>query len=72
MSHRRFSPPRLTQLRKDAGLSRQDLASAISRSWSSLYGWERGTAVPSAEAVARIADALACSIDDLFEDTGAT
>ena len=66
---RHFSPRRLTELReRRAHLSRQELATATRRSWFTVYGWERGTAVPSVEVLGRIADALSCSIDDLFTD----
>jgi transcriptional regulator with XRE-family HTH domain len=66
---RRFSSHRLRKLREAAGLSRQDLADATRRSWFSVYGWERGTAAPSIEALARIPSALDCKHDDLFEET---
>ena len=63
-----FMPRRLTELRELAGISRQELATATRRSWFTVYGWERGTAAPSIEALARIADALGCRVDDLFEE----
>lgn len=67
---RRFSPLRLIEERERVGKSRQDLADATRRSWWSVYGWERGSAAPPANTLARIADALECRIDDLFVEEG--
>lgn len=66
---RRFLPRRLTEERERAELSRQELATAARCSWYTVYGWERGKFAPSVKALAAIADALGCSIDDLFEET---
>lgn len=71
MPLRRFSPRRLTTLRKQAGLSREDLARAIDGSFWTVRSWERGNSAPSAQALAALADALGCTIDDLFEDAAA-
>jgi len=62
-----FSPRQLVKRRRGAQLSRAGLASAIGSSFWSVREWERGKAAPSASALASLADALKCSIDDLFE-----
>jgi transcriptional regulator with XRE-family HTH domain len=67
---RRFQPYRLTELRTRAGKSREQLAAASRSSWWSVYAWESGKSAPSADNLARIADALDCRIDDLFAANG--
>ncbi len=68
MSSRTFSPQHLKDLRKAAGLTREDLAREIGTSYSSIATWEQGRFTPSADALAAIATALFVPIDDLFEE----
>lgn len=57
----------LKALRRRAGLTVRDLASALGVSYQSVYNWENG-AWPNAELLPRIAEALGCEIRDLYED----
>ncbi len=65
---RRFSPPQITKHREAAGLTRQQFANRIGRSWWTVYGYEVGKYAPTADGLAEIAHALECSIDDLFAE----
>lgn len=62
-----FSPAQLRARRERAGLSREQVATAISRSWPSIYGYERGGNVPTTEVLERLADVLGCAVGDFFE-----
>jgi transcriptional regulator with XRE-family HTH domain len=64
----RFSAKALRSLRRSAGVSRDSLAFAISRTTGSIANYEQGRTAPSAETVARIAEVLDCEIGDLFEE----
>jgi DNA-binding XRE family transcriptional regulator len=68
---RKFSPERLRQLRRDAGLSHTALAYMVSRSEQTIYLWERGAVTPSAETLVRVVEALDCTLDDLYEEAEA-
>jgi transcriptional regulator with XRE-family HTH domain len=63
---RRFQPHRLTEFRRRAGKSREQLAAAAQSSFDSVRNWERGKSAPRADKLALLVDALGCSIDDLF------
>ncbi len=53
-------------LRKCAGKSQMELAQEISVTQSSVAKWETDEAYPRCELLPKIADALGCSIDELF------
>ena len=61
-----FSPIRLQERRKRAGLSRTQLAVEVDRSETAVCHWENGVAVPRADQLAHLAQVLACSVDDFF------
>jgi transcriptional regulator with XRE-family HTH domain len=61
-----FSPERLVEHRKRAGLSTTGLAFHLSLSEQAAWQWEHGVTVPRAATLPRIAQVLGCSIDDLF------
>lgn len=65
--HTTFSGERLRQMRKAAGWSGERLAVAIGRSLYSVSAYEAGRSTPSAEVVARAADALGGDVSDLFD-----
>lgn len=52
--------------RKEKKLSQQDLASLIGVNQTAVSQWERGVSMPSLDKAAMIAQALGCTIDDLF------
>lgn len=60
-------PERLNQARKKNNLTRQDLASMIGRSESTISRYERGECAPSFGTAAKISDALGVSINWLFD-----
>jgi transcriptional regulator with XRE-family HTH domain len=66
----RFSPSRLRQLRLAAGMTRTEIAYAASRAEQSVWLWEAGRTTPPTDVLERIAQALGCRIDDLFEVDG--
>lgn len=64
----RFDPARLAQLRRKAGLSREQLAIAVGRSYPSIGFYERGLVVPPVRVLTRLAEVLGASVDDFFEE----
>lgn len=57
----------IAQRRKAVGLSALQLAAAADvKALSSIYAYEAGTMVPSVAVARRLADALGCSLDELF------
>lgn len=62
-----FSGQRLKERRKAAGVSGERLAVDTGRSLYSISAYEAGRSVPSAEQVARMADALGCEPGDFYE-----
>src|SRR4051812_20821757 len=62
-------PERLTQLRKERGLTQQGLADLASVHLTQIQRYEAGTAQPTLDAIKRLAVALAASTDWLlFEE----
>lgn len=57
---------RLAELRRQRGLTQQDLADLVGATGPMIRGYERGVAYPRVELLVRIADTLECSLDDLF------
>jgi len=56
---------RVTQARKEKGLSREELAKMIGTSGPIIGRYERGDMMPSVEIATKIADALQVSLDFL-------
>ena len=54
---------RLTESRKEAGLSRDDIVKRASVSLSALAAYERGEKIPPMEIAVKIADVLGVSLD---------
>lgn len=53
-------------LRKNAGMTQEDLAQRLNVSYQAVGKWERGEAYPSAALLPALAEALHCSIDELY------
>lgn len=68
---RYFSGPRLREARKSAGLSPEQLAVSIGRSFYSVREWELGRVTPSVTTLAALADTLGCTVDDLLTEEAA-
>ena len=63
-------PARLIQLRKEKGLTQQQMADAIGLHLTQIKRYESGASQPSLEALRKIAVALGVTTDSLlFEDT---
>ena len=54
------------ELRKSNGLSQKELANKLGVSRTTVTMWEAGGQCPRPETIVRLADALSCSIDELF------
>jgi transcriptional regulator with XRE-family HTH domain len=63
-----FSGAALRFHREANHLTRRELAAAIGRNEVSIYDWEWGKNAPNAKFLPLLADRLAISILDLFED----
>lgn len=57
---------KITQLRKEKGLSQTELADIIKASREAISKYERGEAIPSVEVAAKIADVFEVTIDFLI------
>jgi DNA-binding XRE family transcriptional regulator len=53
-------------LRRLRGLTQEQLATQLGVHPSVVSRWERGVRLPSLPIALRLADALACRVDDLF------
>jgi transcriptional regulator with XRE-family HTH domain len=61
-----FSPTRFKALRERAGLSREQLAIALGRSYVAVSYYERGLHNPPLDVLARAAEVLDCAVDEFF------
>lgn len=55
-------------MRRRAGYTVAQLAERMGCTCSAIYFWEAGRYWPKAECLPQLAQALGCSIDDLFTD----
>ena len=58
----------IRDLRTARGMSLRDLGRAVGVTGQAVMRWENGTAWPSAQLIPKIAQALGCSIEELFTD----
>lgn len=65
-----FSPERLREARLAAGMTPEQLATAIGMSSFSTREWERGRVTPRTAIVGRLADALGTEVSNLFTRNG--
>lgn len=59
----------LKYLRKNRGLSQQQLSTRLNVTRQTISKWEKGLSVPDAELLLRIAEVLNVSVSDLMEET---
>ena len=59
----------LRRIRQERGLTQAELAREMSVTQSMIAMWESGAAMPSAAKLPELADALHCSIDELYGRT---
>lgn len=57
---------RLVQLRKDHGLSQNDLAEKLNVSRQAISRWEQGTVVPSSDNLVYLSKLYGITLDELF------
>lgn len=57
---------RIEELRKEAGLTRAELAKVMNVSRQSISLWEKGKRGPCAKRLPELARVLGCSISDLY------
>ncbi len=57
----------IARLRQEAGLRQVDLARAMGVDRSTIAKWESGLSAPKSVVLPRLADALKCNIEKLFE-----
>lgn len=57
----------LKLLRVKAGMSQKALADALNVSQGAVTNWERGVSSPASDKLPKLAKALNCTIDDLYE-----
>jgi transcriptional regulator with XRE-family HTH domain len=62
-----FSPKKLTERMAECGTDDVHLAGVVGCKANQVKQWEVGYVAPSARFLERIANALGCRIDDLFE-----
>jgi transcriptional regulator with XRE-family HTH domain len=63
-----FSALRLREAREAAGLTREQLAVQVGRSYSMLAQYESAAKQPSLDALTRLAEALDRPVGDFFDD----
>jgi ribosome-binding protein aMBF1 (putative translation factor) len=66
-----FSGQRLRALRVAAGVSREQLAVLVDRSYGVEVRWEVGTAVPDANDIGRIAHVLGVAVEEFYDEVPA-
>ena len=59
----------LAKIRKERGLTQEALASKLNVVRQTISKWENGTAVPDADTLCKIADALDVSVAELLGET---
>lgn len=62
-----FSPSKLRDLRDKKGLTRRALSDTTGITEGAIYGYESGQYPPGGDVLPKLAAALGCKIDDLFE-----
>ena len=60
--------PGIRARRKAAGLTIEALSLRMGVTRQTVFNWESGARLPSADKLPEIAAALGCTIDDLFKD----
>jgi transcriptional regulator with XRE-family HTH domain len=62
-----FSPTKLRDLRDGKGLTRRALSDSTGITEGAIYAYETGQYPPGGDVLPKLAGALGCKIDDLFE-----
>lgn len=56
----------LRRLRKERGLSQNDVAKELNVSRTTVTKWELGATIPRTELLPKLSSLLGCRIDDMF------
>ena len=56
----------IRKMRLAAGLTQEELAAKVKVNQTAVSQWERGSALPSSDKLPEIAEALRCTIDELY------
>lgn len=56
----------LKEMRKKAGLTAKDVATAVGVSFQNVYNWEAGSYLPRAGQLSTLAKLYGCTVDDLL------
>ena len=64
----KFSGTRLSALRADRDMTREQLARAADTTQQSIWKWETGRAAPDSNRLGRLASALGASVADFYDD----
>ena len=56
----------IRKLRKSAGLTQVQLAEKVGVTQATVSDWERGDYFPGAQKLPALADALGCTVNDLY------
>ncbi len=60
---------RLKEIRKSSGLTQSDLAIAVGMAQNTISQWENGERLVRSDKLPKLAQALGCTIDALFDDS---
>ena len=63
----RFNPSKIVALRLRAGMTREQFATAIDRSYQTVAFYERGAQKPPTEILERMADLFGVSVGEFFD-----
>lgn len=58
---------KLMYQRKKAGLTQEELADKVDLKKMTIHYYEKGSRVPNAHILAKLANALGCTVDDISE-----
>jgi transcriptional regulator with XRE-family HTH domain len=58
---------RILQLRRDRGLTQEQLANACGVDKTAVSHWEKGLSAPKSERIPQVASALGVTIDELYK-----
>lgn len=57
---------RIAQLRKEAGMTQEQLGNALGLTYQSVSKWENGLSCPDVQLLPQLADLFHVTLDDLF------
>ena len=62
---------RISEYRKAAGMTQEELAKKMDVKRSAVAMWETGKTSPRVGMLCKLADTLGCTVDDLLDNTAA-